>query len=249
MGSCVRKGYIMYFFTPVLGVLAVYILAAIVPAFFLLRFIYRHDHIEKEPGSLLIALLVGGVLSALCSIVLESVLGAVLDLTVAQDTIAYHVIMAFVVVAAVEEGTKLFFLKRRTWKNPNFNYLFDGIVYAVFVSLGFAAYENIKYVFAYGLSVALPRAFLAIPGHMGFAVFMGIFYARAKKLELMGDHARSRKNLWGGYLTATALHGFYDSCCFIGTGLSTLIFLAFVGIMYVMVFRLVKNAAYGDRPM
>ena len=88
----------MYFFTPVLGVAAVYVLAALLPAFFLLRFIYRHDHIEKEPGSLLIALLVGGVLSALCSIVLESVLGAVLDLTVAQDTIAYHVIMAFIVV-------------------------------------------------------------------------------------------------------------------------------------------------------
>lgn len=132
----------MYFFTPALGVLAVYILAAIVPAAFLLRFIYRHDHIEKEPGVLLMALLVGGVLAALCSVVLETVLGAVLDLTVTQDTLAYHIIMAFVVVAAVEEGTKLFFLKRHTWKNPNFNYLFDGVVYAVFVSLGFAAYEK-----------------------------------------------------------------------------------------------------------
>ena len=239
----------MYFFTPALGVLAVYVLAAIVPAVMLLRFIYKHDHIEKEPGSLLLALLVGGVLSALCSIVLETVLGTVLDLTVTQGSLAYYIIMAFVVVAAVEEGTKLFFLKRRTWKNPNFNYLFDGVVYAVFVSLGFAAYENIQYVFNYGLSVALPRAFLAIPGHMGFAVFMGIFYARAKKLELMGDHARSRKNLWGGYLTATALHGFYDSCCFIGTGLSSVIFLVFVAVMYVVVFRLVKNASFGDRPM
>ena len=239
----------MYFFTPALGVLAVYVLAAIVPAVMLLRFIYKHDHIEKEPGSLLLALLVGGVLSALCSIVLETVLGTVLDLTVTQGSLAYYIIMAFVVVAAVEEGTKLFFLKRRTWKNPNFNYLFDGVVYAVFVSLGFAAYENIQYVFNYGLSVALPRAFLAIPGHMGFAVFMGVFYARAKKLELMGDHARSRKNLWGGYLTATALHGFYDSCCFIGTGLSSVIFLVFVAVMYVVVFRLVKNASFGDRPM
>ena len=177
----------MYFFTPALGVLAVYILAAIVPAVLLLRFIYRHDHIEKEPGGLLIALLVGGVLAALCSIILETIGNTVLDVVVSQDSMAYYIILAFVVVAAVEEGTKLFFLKRRTWRNPNFNYLFDGVVYAVFVSLGFAAYENIRYVFSYGLSVALPRAFLAIPGHMGFAVFMGIFYAEGWNDGSSGD--------------------------------------------------------------
>jgi len=249
VGSCFRKELEMYFFTPALGVLAVYILAAIVPAVLLLRFIYRHDHIEKEPGGLLMALLVGGVLAALCSIILETIGNTLLDVVVSQDSMAYYIILAFVVVAAVEEGTKLFFLKRRTWKNPNFNYLFDGVVYAVFVSLGFAAYENIRYVFSYGLSVALPRAFLAIPGHMGFAVFMGIFYARAKKYELMGNHGKSKENLILGYLSAVALHGFYDSCCFIGTGLANLIFLAFVAVMYVVVYRLVKNAAYGDRPM
>lgn len=48
---------------------------------------------------------------------------------------------------------KLFFLYRRSWRDDNFNYKFDGVVYAVFVSLGFAAFENIMYVFSYGLSV------------------------------------------------------------------------------------------------
>ena len=57
--------------TPLLRFLAVYILAAILPAAFLLRYIYRHDTVEKEPPGLLFKLLVMGVLAALCSGVLE----------------------------------------------------------------------------------------------------------------------------------------------------------------------------------
>ena len=44
--------------TPLLRFLAVYILAAILPAAFLLRYIYRHDTVEKEPPGLLFKLLV-----------------------------------------------------------------------------------------------------------------------------------------------------------------------------------------------
>ena len=114
-------------------------------------------------------------------------------------------------VAVVEEGTKLFFLKRRSWRDPNFNFMFDGIVYSVFVSLGFAAFENIKYVFTYGLSVAMPRALLAVPGHLGFAVFMGVFYGRAKLCESRGQYFASKVSMAMGYVAAVFLHGFYDS--------------------------------------
>ena len=130
----------MIFFTPMMSILAIYVLAAVLPAFFLLRYIYRQDTIEKEPGYLLWQLLLGGVLAALASIVLETLGSAVLNNTVDRSDPRYYVIMAFLVVAAVEEGTKLFFLKRRSWQDPNFNYMFDGLVYSVFVSLGFAAF-------------------------------------------------------------------------------------------------------------
>ena len=64
----------MFFFfpiSPLLPVLAVYILAAVLPAAFLLRYIYRHDTVEKEPPGLLALLLGMGVLAAVCSGVLE----------------------------------------------------------------------------------------------------------------------------------------------------------------------------------
>lgn len=238
-----------FFTMPLYSMAAIYILAAVLPAVFLMRYVYKQDRIEKEPPYLLWSLVGRGVLAALAAIVLELVAQAILDVTVDENDPRYIYIMAFLVVAVVEEGTKLFFLYRRTWNDPNFNYRFDGIVYAVFVSLGFAAFENVKYVFSYGLSVALPRALLAIPGHMGFSVFMGVFYGRARLRADLGDKVGTVLNLLAGYLSAVVLHGFYDSCCMIGTSRATVVFLIFVAVMYFVMFRLIKHESRNDRPV
>ena len=228
---------------------AVYVLAAILPAAFLMRHIYRQDRVEREPPLLLASLVICGVLSALAAVVLEKIAGFVLDVLVRDRGTVYTVLMAFLVVGAVEEGTKFWLLKWRTWRHPHFNYRFDGVVYAVFVSLGFAAYENIGYVFGYGLSVALPRALLAVPAHMGFAVFMGAFYGRARQCETWGDRTGRDINLWVGYLTAVLFHGFYDSCAMLGTVWATCLFVAFVVIMYIVVMRLIRREAETDHPV
>ena len=244
----------MFFFAPVIpdlifSVLAVYVLAAVLPAIFLMRYVYRQDQIEPEPVGLLASLVWKGVLAALAAIVLESLGQMVLDGQVSQDNPNYVYYLAFLVVAAVEEGTKLFFLYRRTWKEPDFNYRFDAIVYAVFVSLGFAAFENVKYVFSYGLSVALPRAILAVPGHMGFAVFMGIFYGRAKRCADWGNRFGCKVNLVLSYLLPVVLHGVYDRCCMTGTGRSTAVFVIFVLVMYLLVFRMIRHESRTDTPI
>ena len=232
-----------------MSILGIYVLAAVLPAFFLLRYIYKMDTVEKEPAYLLWALLLAGVWAALASILLESVGSTILDSTLDRNDPNYYIIFAFLVVAVVEEGTKLFFLKRRSWRDPNFNFMFDGIVYSVFVSLGFAAFENIKYVFTYGLSVAMPRALLAVPGHLGFAVFMGVFYGRAKLCESRGQYFASKVSMAMGYVAAVFLHGFYDSCCMIGTKQATTVFVIFVIAMYFIVFQMIKRASREDRPV
>ena len=56
-----------------MSILGIYVLAAVLPAFFLLRYIYKMDTVEKEPADLLWALLLAGVWAALASILLESV--------------------------------------------------------------------------------------------------------------------------------------------------------------------------------
>ena len=239
----------MFYALPLLPILAVYILAAVLPAFFLLRYVYRHDTVEKEPMGLLVKLLVLGVVSALGAMVLEAIGETVLNALVDRGSPVYTALLAFLVVALAEEGMKFLLLKRGTWRSPHFNYRFDGIVYAVFVSLGFAAFENIQYVFHYGLSVALPRALLAIPGHMSFAVFMGVFYGRAKLCEAYGDARGIRRNFRLGYLSAVFLHGVYDTCAMTGTTAATVVFVVFIVVMYGAVYRLIKRESAMDSPV
>lgn len=230
-------------------ILILYILAAVIPAALLLKYIYDKDAVEKEPGYLLRALLIGGVLAALASIILEEVGTRLLDASVTPGGHIYYILLAFLVVAAVEEGTKLFFLKRRSWNDPSFSHLFDGIVYSAFVSLGFAAFENIGYVFSMGLSVVIPRALLSIPGHLGFSVFMGVFYARAKQCEIRGDRSGCTRNLLSGYLSAVFLHGFYDATAMINSTVTSILFFAFVAVMYVVVYRLIRKSSTTDHSL
>lgn len=232
-----------------LPLLAVYILAAVLPAVFLLRYIYQQDTVEKEPPGLLLILLLLGVAAALVSGVVERFAQTLLMMLVDPGSPAYTILLAFLVVALVEEGAKFYLLKGSTWCHPAFNYRFDGIVYAVFISLGFAAFENIQYVLHYGLSVALPRALLAVPGHMSFAVYMGLFYGRAKLCETCGDGAGRRRNLAAGYLAAVLLHGIYDACAMIGSLPSMVLFVVFVLLMYRGVYRRLRRESATDAPV
>ena len=176
----------LLFALPLYAIALVYGAAALLPAIYLMRYIYRKDTVEKEPPMLLMSLLIYGVIAALISIILENIGTKVLNSLMDQSTVGYTLVLAFAVVAVVEEGAKFAMLKRRTWNDMNFNYRFDGIVYAVFVSLGFAAFENIGYVLGYGLSVAPARALLAIPGHMCFGVRLRIAGGRSGPVGRQG---------------------------------------------------------------
>ena len=224
------------------------ILLAVLPAAFLMRYIYRQDKIEKEPRDLLIRVTIRGVLAAFVSMLLESLGQFVLGLTrIDPESPLYTILLAFLVVAAVEEGAKYFLMHLRVWKHPAFNYRFDAIVYSVFASLGFAAMENIMYVFGYGLSVVLSRALLSIPAHMSFAVVFGVFYGRARRFENLGQHRASVASLLLGYLVAVFFHGFYDSCAMIGTGFSMLLFALFMIVIYATIFFVVRSEARTDQ--
>ena len=211
--------------------------------------IFRQDKIEKEPGGLLLSLIFMGVLSALLAMVLENIGEAVLSTFVSSDHPFFIVLFAFLVVALAEESAKYFLMRLRTWKNPNFNYTFDGIVYAVFVSLGFAGFENLGYVMGYGLSVAPARALLAIPGHLAFSVFMGFYYSRAKTAFLDGNRSMQKTYERLALIVPVFLHGFYDACAMTGTALSVLLFFVFVVAVDIIIFRVVRHESRADRPV
>ncbi|MBQ6488377.1 MAG: PrsW family intramembrane metalloprotease [Solobacterium sp.] len=232
--------------SPMAATVLIYALAAFFPAVFLMRFIYKHDIYEKEPMNLLVKLIFGGLLAAGASILLEQLLldGFLPTVPISSETMYF--IATATIVALVEEGTKLFFLKRFTWRSPDFNYRYDGVVYAVFVSLGFAAIENLLYIFQYGLSVAWVRGVLAVPAHMAFAVYMGAFYGRAKICDVQGDHQGMVTNRVLSYLVPVAFHAFYDATAMVNTSTATMLFVGFVVIMYVIVYTRIKNESRRD---
>lgn len=237
----------MFLLLPAMYVFFWYLFLAVLPALILLIYVYRQDRVEKEPVGLLIRLIFMGVIAAFLSMLLERIGSYFLDRSSLNPSgIAYTAVMAFLVVAVVEEGTKYALMAAVTWKSPAFNYRFDGIVYSVFASLGFAAMENIIYEMGYGPGVLVGRSVLAIPGHMSFGVLFGIFYGRAKIQQAEGHHIRQVLCIVTGYILAVFLHGIYDTCAMLGTGASTLVFGIVVVVIYLVCFLLVRRESSRD---
>lgn len=221
--------------------------AAVLPAVFLLVQVYKADRLEKEPTGLLTRLVFAGIISTLLAVITESIGSAFLDGLYDTDSVSYRVILYFVVVGLSEEGFKYLLLKKRTWNDANFNCAFDGIVYAVFVSLGFALWENIKYVHLYGFTTAIVRAVTAVPGHGSFGVFMGVFYGMAKQWENKGFPGRSRTCRRLAVAVPTVLHGAYDYIASDEKLGFSWTFVIFVLALFTFASRLVRRQSREDR--
>ena len=185
------------------------ILAAIAPAFIIILFIYVKDKYEKEPKRVMLySFLLGAVISVLISTILYVLVDYFLPLP-DETSIVQMFIKAFFVVALIEEFSKYVIVRYYSQTRKAFNEPFDGIVYAVIVSMGFALVENLLYVFQGGWEVALIRAFTAVPAHATFGVLMGYFMGKAKF-----SGKRIADNLIGLSL-AILFHGAYDFFLFI----------------------------------
>ncbi|SFZ91884.1 Membrane proteinase PrsW, cleaves anti-sigma factor RsiW, M82 family [Flaviramulus basaltis] len=185
------------------------LLTAVTPVFIIMLYIYFKDKYEKEPKQLIIYnFLLGAFFSIIVTTVLYYVFDIVLPLT-NHTSIFQQFIKAFFVVGLTEEFSKYIIVRYFAQPNKAFNEPFDGIVYAVMVSMGFAATENIFYVLEGGYQTALLRAFTAVPAHATFGILMGYYMGKAKF-----SNNRIVLNL-AGLLLAIIFHGAYDFFLFI----------------------------------
>ncbi|WP_313791347.1 PrsW family intramembrane metalloprotease [Lacinutrix neustonica] len=185
------------------------IVFALAPIFTVIVYIYLKDKYEKEPtGLLFVSFLLGAVVSIIITTLLYSVFHVVAPLTNGLSVLQQFV-QAFFVVGFSEELSKYLIVLLFAQRRVAFNEPFDGIVYAVMVSMGFAATENIMYVLESGPSTALLRAFTAVPAHATFGILMGYFMGKAKF-----SNNRIKLNL-AGLLLAILFHGTYDFFLFI----------------------------------
>ena len=188
---------------------------ALLPSILLGIFVYRMDKLEKESRGLLIKLFVFGLLSTFLTLLISYISGYFFPILDSESKeIPVLLLNNFVGIALVEEFCKWIFLGLGTWNSKEFTHYYDGIVYAVFVSLGFATFENILYVFGSdnNFLIAIVRAFLAVPGHVFDGIFMGYFYSLAKKNYLDRNNGKYVTYILLSLLVPTILHGFYDFC-------------------------------------
>ena len=214
---------------------------ALVPALLLCWYIYAKDRVEKEPiGLLLLLFLTGGALY-LPAILAENAIIGLFDGVFAADIeysltgvatflstgarVKHSLLCGFIAIAVIEEAAKWLVLYLITFKNKNFSHLFDGVVYSVFVSLGFAAAENVRFAVMDGWDTFVIRSLTSVPAHMIFGVLMGVAYtawhmwllAKKKEKILEGEGViKIEKTVKSGHwlfvslALPIAVHGFYS---------------------------------------
>ena len=208
------------------------ILLAISPAIILMAYIYLVDKKQREPIPQLLKGLFFGVISAFVAIPAAMFFSDTQFYTDSYTNIVDAFRTAFFGAALPEEAAKLFMLWLLVRKNKYFDEQIDGIVYAVTISMGFAAFENILYLFSnYNewVSVGLTRAALSVPAHYAFAVLMGYYYSKVHF-----GISNSLKDKLMILLAPVIVHTIFDWILFsisvapIYTGIFYIVFIVFV---------------------
>ena len=182
---------------------------AVLPAFILIYYTYQQDKLQREPVKNLIKAFFYGWGSVFASFAVSL---PAMGLGLFPDQIASlgdAFRTAFFGAAIPEETAKLLLLWLFLRKCKDFDERMDGIVYAVCVGMGFAAFENIEYLFAAGsdwVTTGLGRSLTAIPGHFAFAVIMGYYYS----LNHFDGYRAPGANI-KMWLYPVLAHGLYDT--------------------------------------
>ncbi len=193
-----------------------YLALSLAPVAFLFTLVYLGDKYEREPLRYLIITYILGIFIAAPVILLGIYLSDLLGVDSTSTSISELLIYAFLVVGISEEGMKYLILRYYNYPHKEFDEPYDGIMYGVAISLGFASIENVLYVFMSQepLTTGLMRMFTAVPAHAMFGVLMGYFAGKAKFLT--PNKSLARQERLKGLGVAILFHGTYDFFLFLG---------------------------------
>jgi len=219
----------------------VLILLSLAPVAFLLWYFDRLDK-RKESRKFLWKIFIWGVLVTFVAGGIEYLLDMYIG-NIFYSNLIYIFVLAFVYTALVEEALKYWVVKKKAYHNIEFNEYYDGIIYCVVASLGFAALENLFYVIEGGIYVAVIRATLAVPAHALFGAVMG-YYVGLAKFEK--NKKAEKKLLAKGLLLAVFFHGVYDFLLMSETIFALLVIPMVLG-LYLNVRRKIKYLHFLDK--
>lgn len=218
------------------------LILGLAPAIFWLWYFYLKDRYAPEPRAWIVRIFLLGMLSTIPIAIIEGLIGV---------AIPSEVFLAVVVAPVVEEVGKFLVVYWFVFRRPVFDEPIDGIVYAVTAALGFAALENVVYLFAaYSETLALPlelsvlRAVLSVPGH----ALMSSMWGYALGMSLVTPHPRATRLIGQGLLLAIALHAAFN--LLVGAGLvgATILVLALVPVMWLIATRRIAQSLRESTP-
>lgn len=212
---------------------------AVLPSIILGFFVYKKDILEKEPIGLILKLFLLGSSTILPAVILENIMTSLLPET--PNQILNYFTLSFFGIALIEELLKAAIVYEIAWKNKNFNHIYDGIVYCVFASLGFATLENILYVFTYGNITGILRAIVSVPGHAFFGVTMGYYMGFAKYNEHIVNKPKKVKNIILSLTLPVIFHGLFDFLLLTNNEIMIIIFFIFVLVLYIISYLKIKK--------
>lgn len=213
---------------------------AVLPSLIIGILIYKADRMEKEPKKELLKAFLFGVLSVVLTLIISSVF-SITDANINSDDFFNVFIYSFFGIALIEEFSKWICSWMFLRKNKNFDYLFDGIVYVTFVSLGFATVENILYTVSGGIFTGIIRAITTVPAHAFFGIASGYYLSLAKKNRITNNNLLKNRYLFLSVFIPFILHGFYDFCLLTENEILFLVYILFVIILYSVSISRVKK--------
>ena len=216
------------------------ILPVLVPILFWAAYHYHKDrHLPEPPANLLLCLVLGMLAAAISKglyVALEP-LGLRLDaVALGEDRPAALLAYALLAIGPIEELAKLlpFLLVVRRFKA--FDEPLDGIIYASFIGLGYAAVENYHYLEYLGQLEAVARGFAGPVIHILFASIWAYWITRAHLAKRPIGPAAAL-----GFLLAAGLHGIYDFLVLQQPVTALPIAAAMIGAIWVWRLRLIRG--------
>lgn len=220
-----------------------FIAFTLLPTFLLWIYINKYDK-NKEPTGVLVKLFFGGVLSAIATIIISSIVEGFIpyfsDYVVKIDVAGF--LYVFFGIAFIEEITKLTMIYLLGWKDKNLDETYDVALYSMLVALGFATFENILYCMEGDFGTAIVRLFTAVPGHVIDGAFMGYFLYKART-------TKRKRYFFLALMVPSLTHALYDFLCYDETDLGFLLFIILVIAEFIVAIKLIKNLSKNNHPL
>lgn len=221
------------------------IVLAILPIILLSFYFYQKDT-KKEPNKLLQQLFFSGFLSAILTIFITIIIYIIFPeyLSIENANLFKIFIYSFIFIALIEEICKWLMIYKISYNHKEFDQFYDIILYSVFVSLGFACFENLLYVIenTNGLWIAFFRSITAVPAHACFGTFMGYYLGLSKFRK-----KDKKKHFVLSLIIPIILHGTYDFLLLSENIILVCIFLIFIISVFIFTIQKIKRIIKLDK--